>query len=429
MHFAITVYRLMEKKIITTLVALIILLLGTNLLSQNNTPVAVNDSLMPIFELDYTIITDTIISINVVENDFDPDGESIRICEVKSRLGQSYITAHTDSTIILTMPLMPTWEHVYNYRVCKINDTNSISNWAYLNVNPAAHPNLPIARNDTVIGIRGYSITINILKNDNHPLGDTVIIYSPSSTNDSCLTIYCPLYSNQDFFRRYYMIGDTTFSMHLFDRGLIYIKLLNNEWYDSLDINNINARFNCFGMQFWDLDGIPHFKVPNGSEVSSIFSQSLWMGGLDEQGDLHLAGERYRQSGIDYWTGPVSDVYDSLYDQRWMHVWKLHRNEIEYHKAHWWEADYDPLADILTWPGNGDVNLGQAEKIAPFEDFNNNGIYEPMLGDAPQIRGDQALFFVYNDAREAHGESEGIPLGVEIRSMAYAFDQPEDSAL
>jgi len=37
--------------------------------------------------------------------------------------------------------------------------------------------------------------------------------------------------------------------------------------------------------------------------------------------------------------------------------------------------------------------LGQSEKIAPFYDNNNDGIYDPMAGDYPQIKGDQALFF------------------------------------
>jgi hypothetical protein len=182
-------------------------------------------------------------------------------------------------------------------------------------------------------------------------------------------------------------------------------------------------------MQFWDMDGKPHFKVPNGSEISSLFTQSLWFGGLDDGGTLHLAAERYRQVGTDYWPGPVSDVYDSIYDMRWLHVWNLKREEVEFHKANWWKSDYEPIHDILTWPGNGDLELGQSEKIAPFEDNNNNGIYEPLLGDAPQIRGDQALFFVYNDCRKIHTESGGVPFGLEIRAMAYAFDKPEDSAL
>ncbi len=324
-------------------------------MSQKNTPVAVNDTLMPIFEFNFTA-SDTTLYINVLENDFDPDGDPIKIFEVKNRTGQSSVEINfTDSTIILTMSQFNLFENVFDYRICKVDDTNSISNWAYLNVNAALDEDYPIARNDTVYGLPGHPVFINVLKNDYHPLGDTIIIHNVQTISDSIVVIDVPEYSNESFKTKIYIVSDSTFWVPRFDNGLIYIKILNNEWYDSLDINNINARFNCFGNQFWNFEQA-HFKVPNGSEVSSIFSQTLWLGGLDDGGTLHLAAETYRQGGVEYWTGPISDVYDSLYDQRWMHVWKLNRDEIEYHKAHYWESAYEPLADILTWPGNGDIS-------------------------------------------------------------------------
>ncbi|MCX6269668.1 MAG: T9SS C-terminal target domain-containing protein, partial [Bacteroidetes bacterium] len=84
---------------------------------------------------------------------------------------------------------------------------------------------------------------------------------------------------------------------------------------------------------------------------------------------------------------------------------------------------------ILTWPGNGNVALGQSAQLAPYYDLNNNGVYEPMLGDYPLIRGDQAVFFIQNDNRRLHSETTGDKLGVEIHGMAYAFDCQDDSAL
>jgi hypothetical protein len=70
-----------------------------------------------------------------------------------------------------------------------------------------------------------------------------------------------------------------------------------------------------------------------------------------------------------------------------------------------------------------------APVLAPFHDWNGNGIYEPMGGDYPAIRGDQALFFIFNDDRGPHLETAGTKLRIEIHGMAYAFDMPEDSAL
>lgn len=51
-----------------------------------------------------------------------------------------------------------------------------------------------------------------------------------------------------------------------------------------------------------------------------------------------------------------------------------------------------------------------------------------MDGDYPLIRGDQALFFIFNDDRRIHSETQGEKMKVEVHGMAYAFDLPDDSA-
>ena len=110
-------------------------------------------------------------------------------------------------------------------------------------------------------------------------------------------------------------------------------------------------------------------------------------------------------------------------------MWKLDKTEIQYHRDHYNDTGYEPLQDILTWPGNGDTTLGQAFQLAPFIDWNNNGIYEPMKGEFPAIKGDQALYFIFNDVRDIHSETGGEALGIEVHGMAYAYDSPEDSVL
>lgn len=110
-------------------------------------------------------------------------------------------------------------------------------------------------------------------------------------------------------------------------------------------------------------------------------------------------------------------------------LWKINRSEIDYHIAHWADAGYVPPADIATWPAHGDTLLHQAYLLAPFADIDYNGIYNPLMGDYPLIRGDQCIYFVFNDAGGLHHESGGQKLGLEIRGMAYAFDCPSDSAL
>ena len=58
-------------------------------------------------------------------------------------------------------------------------------------------------------------------------------------------------------------------------------------------------------------------------------------------------------------------------------------------------------------------------------DVNNNGIYDPLVGgDYPQIKGDQTLYYIFNDNFLPHTESKGLPLGVEVHVMAYAYGCP-----
>jgi hypothetical protein len=199
--------------------------------------------------------------------------------------------------------------------------------------------------------------------------------------------------------------------------------------YDTISINNISARINDNGNLFWNLSNASEFKVPKGGKAGTIFNSTLWVGGLDSSGALHLAAEEYRESGDDYWPGPISTVYDSAYDLKWNNVWKITKTEIDTFLANWWLPGYTPSQAISNWPGNGDTTLGQAKIIAPFYDRNHDGIYNPHDGDYPLIKGDEAILFVINDARSAHTESGGTKLGLDIVAMAYAFDCPSDSAL
>ncbi len=208
--------------------------------------------------------------------------------------------------------------------------------------------------------------------------------------------------------------------------GELYITLIN-ESFDELDVNNLSARFYAFGHHFWDFTGSSRFFAPKNSGKSPIFTNTLWVGGMRiNAGTLHVAAELYRQSGKDYWAGPVSIQYDSLYDRQWNRIWKLTKADIYHHINSYTLTGYSPIPEIADWPAHGDTLKGQLWQMAPFHDSNSNGIYEPMLGDYPLIRGDMALFFVFNDTRGQHTESGGSPLGIEVHGMAYGFDLPND---
>ncbi|RLD54384.1 MAG: hypothetical protein DRJ05_14765, partial [Bacteroidetes bacterium] len=305
----------------------------------------------------------------------------------------------------------------------------------YLSVN-AYSQNPPVANADYGVAVPGYSVTIDVLGNDYDPDGDSIFIWSAGTTeceiNGSFITYYFPFDQYQGFNgikMFHYVISDDTIPTYsTIDTTTVYIEIIN-ENFDSLNINNINARFNSYGNHFWDQDQYPHFFAPNGSLKISAFASALWIGGMDDGELLHLSADMYRYDKLDYWSGPISNIYDSVYDLKWNYMWKLNKTEIQYHRDHYTDLGYEPIHDILSWPGNGDIEMGQAFQLAPFIDWNNNGIYEPMMGEYPSIKGDQALYFIFNEKRESEFGRYGIPMGLEIHGMAYAYDQSGDSAL
>ncbi|MBK7668998.1 MAG: hypothetical protein IPJ32_17640 [Sphingobacteriaceae bacterium] len=155
-----------------------------------------------------------------------------------------------------------------------------------------------------------------------------------------------------------------------------------------------------------------------------------WMGGLDASNQLHIAGQTYRQTGNDFWPGPLDTTNASIDSTTVMNfdkIWKVDYNDINTFITQFNLGNvpltYTPAIDILTWPAKGTGN--KAKNLAPFVDVNNNGIYDPLVGgDYPKIKGDQTLYFIFNDNFTTHSETKGLPLGIEVHAMAYAYGCP-----
>ncbi|MFN8393550.1 MAG: T9SS type A sorting domain-containing protein [Bacteroidia bacterium] len=106
--------------------------------------------------------------------------------------------------------------------------------------------------------------------------------------------------------------------MRKFDQPLVFLFLCLNilsvpllraqcltSAYNQLDINQVNARFDDGGSMFWDRVSASRYYVPKNSGKISTFAAGLWVGGLDSQGQLHVAAANYEQTGTDYYTGPM----------------------------------------------------------------------------------------------------------------------------
>lgn len=209
-----------------------------------------------------------------------------------------------------------------------------------------------------------------------------------------------------------------------------------------LDINNVRCPIFINGDMWWDLVGNAKYEVPYGSNKFSLFAGAIWIGGKDNAGNLKVAAQTYRQSGSDFWPGPLDTVNASItsdicseYDRHW----KISKSEVkafvEYYAAN---GQVDPAAPdaIKEWPAEGDPTLNQARYLAPFVDVNGDGNYRWSDGDYPGFNlsstpqcgdllyGDQTIWWVFNDdGNNAPHEETGslFRIGVEIQAQAFAF--------
>lgn len=195
-----------------------------------------------------------------------------------------------------------------------------------------------------------------------------------------------------------------------------------------LDINNIKAAFYSAGDIGWNQVNDPQFEVPKGSGHHTLFAANLWLGGIDQLNQLHLAAQTYRQNGTDFWPGPLKTTdgtIDSSTKVLFDYVWKINKTTIDSFIL-WYNQpacipSYSIPASISSWPAHGNVSQGYSQNLAPFTDVNGDGFYSPSDGDYPLIKGDQALYFIYNDNYRTHTESGAAALKVEIHGMAYAY--------
>ncbi|MBM3165715.1 MAG: T9SS C-terminal target domain-containing protein, partial [Bacteroidetes bacterium] len=244
-----------------------------------------------------------------------------------------------------------------------------------------------------------------------------------------------------------------------------------------LEFNDVRALIEQGGSMFQNRqNGVAAYEVPKGSNRFAIYAGALWMGGTDVNGQLKLAALRFRQ-GNDFWPGPLSVIagtgsynplfpvgddatrnfgeanidpdqciaYDEFYTMRKAEVIRFNI---------WWECQAgistecddvippsnEELDRIYNWPAHGNVSEGQDYFLAPYYDRDQDGNYNPDNGDHPwyddilgrddiqcgfdrriSLFGDETHWWVFNDKGNIHTETNGDPIGMEIRAQAFCF--------
>lgn len=217
--------------------------------------------------------------------------------------------------------------------------------------------------------------------------------------------------------------------LHSFDPTQYISFNPSNQTSDYLDINGVKALINPNSDIAWDLQS-PKYNVPKGGNSVSLRSMSIWMGGYSNN-NLRAGAMTYRQNGFDFWPGPLDTTnasIDTATSLQYNRVWKVDRFDIANFVYNWGAGNvqngtYIIPNSILNWPAHGSGNYSR--NLAPFVDVNGDGIYNPQAnGDYPLIKGDQMIWWVFNDKLSSHDETGGAQMGVQVKASAYAYVCP-----
>jgi hypothetical protein len=245
--------------------------------------------------------------------------------------------------------------------------------------------------------------------------------------------------------------------------------------YQFLQLNNVRARVNTGGDMWWDMDGLAQYFIPAEGRKTSMFAASLWIGGLDINNQLKIAANTYRQDNSgDFYPGPLTIDGTAAISKDVCGIWDkmfvINKADVKEFVG-WWESEnrdeeypgYTIPLSILDYPAHGNEALGQSKYLAPFFDRDGDGLYNPSeSGDYPYydfdnslcplnfagdinykpaetmeseyydsyyggilvdqvLKGDETIWWVFNDKGNTHGETEGDPIGLEFHAQAFAF--------
>ncbi|WP_417611114.1 hypothetical protein [Owenweeksia hongkongensis] len=189
---------------------------------------------------------------------------------------------------------------------------------------------------------------------------------------------------------------------------------------DSIEINTLKARVYSDG-------GIEEMQTFDDTIYKPLlYADGLWLAGYETTNNvLHQSSQTYRQAGLDFVPGPVSN--DPSPTTRWNKVYRVNLQTLTDFK----NGNTQGIPqEIINWPAHGDTNMGEAYYLAPFVDVNSDGHYVPSDGDYPKIKGDEAIYTIFNDGN-GRTNPVGIGLGVEVHAMIYGYSTGgiEDSIL
>ena len=190
-----------------------------------------------------------------------------------------------------------------------------------------------------------------------------------------------------------------------------------------LDDMDISHRPDMTFYSFNDFDAGYVLNGADGVQTPVIFQGGIWMGGVNEVGELKVSARAYADFR-DYSAGPLDDETSNISDDdcvNWDRFFQISAEDVN--KV---IADYEDDGiinesipeDILFYPGLGSTAfqdkfgfaLPEENKggLAPFVDRDNDNKYDATKGDYPAARGTESVFWISNDRNEDNDDHVGM---------------------
>ncbi|MCZ4408941.1 T9SS type A sorting domain-containing protein [Cryomorphaceae bacterium 1068] len=208
--------------------------------------------------------------------------------------------------------------------------------------------------------------------------------------------------------------------------------------------NNFRWTQTTNGSLFYkESEGMQGLEVPIDSLNHTMFASALWVGGIDASNELKISFRRFCQNEnencYENW-GPLK-LDGSLATpeevEDYNKIWFVTNDQIAAHIA-FAECmnnpscdeslefpNYEIPEDFISWPAEG--GLGFTENLAPYTDYNSNGVYDPENGDYPAVCGDFSSYAIWNDLGANGASSDGNEIGLEVHTTVYGYNSEQGS--
>jgi len=180
------------------------------------------------------------------------------------------------------------------------------------------------------------------------------------------------------------------------------------------------------------------FSIAPDKGVLAMFNLEPWITATGPDNETRIAVSEYAQTHLgDYRTGIVQGAATD-FDRTWLirrdQIAQLQRDFADNNKI-----DGPVPFDLLSWPAKGNPNFTQNLDYtdvttdpqrfpAPFVDYNQDGIYNVLDGDVPQIKGDQMIWWALTDST-AHLQSHTKPILIDVQFSVYVYECGANLAL